>query len=107
MALLVNKRGKWLTHSNSCTGFPDRHFWSHDIAEARRFGDDCHLPEHYARRTDGRVVPVPNTREELRKLARERMSFINYMKAHPTHSVWTPQYFIDRPHLYRNKEPNV
>lgn len=74
MAYIVIKRGKFLTGSSYCTGFPERFFWSFKEGEARRFSDDHKVyAEQAARQTGGRVEKRTNTKLELRALGRVRI----------------------------------
>lgn len=74
MAYIVIKRGKFLTGSSYCTGFPERFFWSFKEADARRFSDDHKVyAEQAARQTGGRIENRTNTKLELRALGRVRI----------------------------------
>jgi hypothetical protein len=74
VAYIVIKRGKFLTGSSYCTGFPERFFWSFKESDARRFSDDHKVyAEQAARQTGGRVEKRTNTKLELRALGRVRM----------------------------------
>lgn len=74
MAYIVIKRGKFLTGSSYCTGFPERFFWSFKESEARRFSDDQKVfAENAARNTGGRMEKRTNTKLELRALGRVRI----------------------------------
>jgi len=74
MAYIVIKRGKFLTGSSYCTGFPERFFWSFKEADARRWSDDHKVyAENAARNTGGRMENRTNTKLELRALGRVRM----------------------------------
>lgn len=74
MAYIVIKRGKFLTGSSYCTGFPERFFWSFKESDARRFSDDHKVyAEQAARQTGGRIENRTNTKLELRALGRVRI----------------------------------
>lgn len=97
MAIVVVKRGKYMTGHSSCTGFRTAFSWTHDLGQARRFSDDEPYAENLANESGGKQMTVPNTKRELRDLGRARVRYLAYIKANPTHTVWTPPFF-------RNKE---
>lgn len=74
MAYIVIKRGKFLTGSSYCTGFPERFFWSFKESDARRYSDDHKMyAESAAKQTGGRIENRTNTKLELRALGRVRI----------------------------------
>lgn len=82
MAYIVIKRGKFLTGSSYCTGFPERFFWSFKESDARRFSDDHKVyAEQAARQTGGRMEMRTNTKLELRALGRVRIQEREAVKA--------------------------
>ena len=71
MAYLLVKAGKFLEGHCYGTGVGYRFSWTHDESKARRFGDG-EPADHFQQMTGGKFVHRPNTRAELKAIAREQ-----------------------------------
>lgn len=78
MALILIKRGRYYTGTSSCTGFKDKHSWSANASEARRFADTSFSQAWWlAKNTSAKLVGVQNTKAEQKDKGR-------YMLKYPT-----------------------
>lgn len=76
MALLLVKRGKFMTGHSYATGFGYKFSWSAKETEARRFADfEDHLVNGFAKQTGATIKGVPNTKAELKQKGRHRLQY--------------------------------
>lgn len=73
MAYILKKRDRYMTGHSYATGIGYSYSWSPNINDARRFADDDPSPDGLAQRTGAKIIPVENTKKELRDLGRRAM----------------------------------
>lgn len=67
---VIRKQNRYLLGTSTCTGFPDRHTWTTDIKEARRYMEGQGSP--YIPK-GARIVNLGLTRSEMKSMAREAL----------------------------------